>query len=53
MKALLFHETGEPKEVLRLEEIQSPEPNEGEVLIRVLFSPVNPSDLHMIRGRYG
>jgi NADPH:quinone reductase-like Zn-dependent oxidoreductase len=53
MRALLFRETGDPKEVLHLEEIADPTPGEGEVLLRVLFSPVNPSDLHMVRGRYG
>src|SRR3954470_23706253 len=25
----------------------------GEALVRVLLSPINPSDLHMVRGRYG
>ena len=25
----------------------------GEALVRVLLSPINASDLHMVRGRYG
>ena len=53
MKALIFHETGEPKSVLKLEEIPPPSLAPGEALVRVLLSPINPSDLHMVRGRYG
>jgi NADPH2:quinone reductase len=53
MKALIFRELGDPNEVLQLEELEDPIPGSGEVLLQVLFSPVNPSDLHMIRGRYG
>ena len=53
MKALLFRETGEPRKVLRLEEIGEKEPGSDEVSLRVFFSPVNPSDLQMVRGRYG
>ena len=53
MKALLFHETGEPNSVLKLEEIPTPSVAPGEALVRVLLSPINASDLHMVRGRYG
>jgi NADPH:quinone reductase-like Zn-dependent oxidoreductase len=53
MKALIFRETGEPKSVLKLEEIPTPSPAHGEALVRVLLSPINASDLHMVRGRYG
>src|SRR5215471_2542660 len=53
MKALIFRETGEPKGVLKLEEIPTPPLAHGEALVRVLLSPIHPSDLHMIRGRYG
>jgi NADPH:quinone reductase-like Zn-dependent oxidoreductase len=53
MKALIFKNTGDPHEVLQLDEIPDPKPGKGEVLVRVLLSPINPSDLHMIRGRYG
>ena len=53
MKALIFTETGEPKSVLKLAEIPTPPLAPGEALVRVLFSPINPSDLHMVRGRYG
>jgi NADPH:quinone reductase-like Zn-dependent oxidoreductase len=53
MKALIFRETGEPKSVLELAEIPTPPLAVGEALIRVLLSPINASDLHMVRGRYG
>jgi NADPH:quinone reductase-like Zn-dependent oxidoreductase len=53
MKALLFRETGEPKNVLKLEETPTPPIAPGEALVRVLLSPINASDLHMLRGRYG
>ncbi len=53
MKALIFRETGEPKSVLKLAEIPTPPLAPGEALLRVLLSPINPSDLHMVRGRYG
>ncbi|MFL6604845.1 MAG: zinc-dependent alcohol dehydrogenase family protein [Steroidobacteraceae bacterium] len=53
MKALIFRETGEPKSVLKLAEIPTPLLVPNEALVRVLLSPINPSDLHMVRGRYG
>jgi NADPH2:quinone reductase len=53
MKALIFREIGEPKSVLQLAEIPTPTLAQGEALVRVLLSPINASDLHMVRGRYG
>ena len=53
MKALLFYKVGEPKDVLILKDIPEPTPGPDEVVVRVLLAPINPSDLHMIRGRYG
>src|SRR5215475_10801431 len=53
MKALIFRETGEPKSVLKLAEIPTPPLAPAEALVRVLLSPIHPSDLHMVRGRYG
>jgi NADPH:quinone reductase-like Zn-dependent oxidoreductase len=53
MKALVFHKTGEPKDVLQLEERAINDPGHDEVRVRILLTPINPSDLHMVRGRYG
>jgi NADPH:quinone reductase-like Zn-dependent oxidoreductase len=53
MKALVFDQFGEPAEVLRVRDIPVPEPGPGEVRVRMIASPVNPSDLLVVRGRYG
>src|SRR4029453_14684112 len=53
IKPLVFPETANPKGVLKLGEIPPPPLAPGEALVRVLLSPINPSDLHMVRGRYG
>jgi NADPH:quinone reductase-like Zn-dependent oxidoreductase len=49
MEAVVIHETGGP-DVLRLEEVERPEPGEGEVLIRVHAASVNPTDWKQRRG---
>jgi hypothetical protein len=48
-----FRETGDPDATLRLQHVEEAQPASDEVLLQVLYSPINPSDLHMIRGRYG
>src|SRR6267142_5877311 len=53
MQALVAHAIGEPAEVLRLETRPIPNPGRGEVRIRILAAPVHPSDLHILRGRFG
>ncbi|HTI10456.1 MAG TPA: zinc-dependent alcohol dehydrogenase family protein [Puia sp.] len=52
MKAIRFHQPGNPEEVLKLEEISQPTPSATQVLVEVKASPVNPSDLFFIRGAY-
>ena len=53
MKAAIFEQFGEPAEVLSVREVPPPEPGPGEVRVQMLASPVNPSDLMMVRGVYG
>ncbi|MGC3988158.1 MAG: 2-enoyl thioester reductase domain-containing protein [Chthoniobacteraceae bacterium] len=50
--ALMFHELGNPAEVLRLEEIEVRAPQPGGVLIEMLASPINPANLNVIEGTY-
>ena len=38
---------------LELGEIPVPTPGPGQALIRVALSPVNPSDVHFLKGEYG
>ncbi|WP_069466525.1 NADPH:quinone oxidoreductase family protein, partial [Actinacidiphila rubida] len=52
MKAWRVHENGEPREVMRLDEIPTPEPGPGEVLLRVRAANVNFPDAMLCRGQY-
>src|SRR5262249_25355552 len=53
MKAFVFERTGDPNDVLAVRELSKPKPGPDEILVRVRLSPVHPSDLHIIRGRFG
>ena len=53
MKCIEFDKVGPPTDVLRCVERDIPTPGPGEVLVRMLASPVNPSDLMFINGTYG
>ncbi|GAB3112719.1 NADPH:quinone oxidoreductase family protein [Streptomyces calidiresistens] len=52
MRAWRVHETGEPTDVMRLEEIPDPEPGPGQLLIRVRAANVNFPDALLCRGHY-
>lgn len=52
MKAVRFHDFGGP-EVLRLEEVPDPQPGNGDVLVRLVASGVNPTDALRRAGRMG
>jgi NADPH2:quinone reductase len=51
MKTIRIHETGGP-EVMQLEEIETPAPKAGEVLIKVAAAGVNYADLAQRAGAY-
>jgi NADPH2:quinone reductase len=51
MKAIRVHQFGGP-EVLKLEEIPTPKPEAGQVLVRIRAAGVNPYDTYMRNGTY-
>lgn len=54
MKAVFLEQFGEPAKVLSVRDIEAElAPGPGQLRVRMLASPVNPSDLMMIRGVYG
>ncbi|MFI1798181.1 NADPH:quinone oxidoreductase family protein [Streptomyces sp. NPDC020379] len=52
MKAWRVHSNGEPRDVMRLEDVADPRPGPGEALIRVLAANVNFPDALLCRGQY-
>lgn len=51
-KCIKFYEFGRPEEVLKVESKEIQLPTSGEVLVRMIARPINPSDLIPIRGSY-
>ncbi|MGD1148198.1 MAG: NADPH:quinone reductase [Thermoanaerobaculaceae bacterium] len=51
MKAIKVHQFGGP-EVLKMEEVPTPKPGAGEVLVRIHAAGVNPYDTYMRAGTY-
>jgi len=49
MKAIVYHTYGSP-DVLKLEEVAKPAPQDDEVLIKVHAASVNAADWHLLRG---
>jgi NADPH:quinone reductase len=52
MKAIRFDHYGEPADVLAITEQPVPQPDAGQVRVKIRLSPVNPSDLLYVRGHY-
>ena len=50
---LCIHQTGKPSEVVQTEAAKAPAPQRHEVLVRMLYAPINPADLNFIEGTYG
>jgi NADPH:quinone reductase len=53
MKAAVFEKFGDPSQVLQVRDVPDPHPGPGEVRVRMILSPLNPSDLMVAEGRYG
>lgn len=49
MKAIVYHTYGSP-DVLNLEEVQKPAPQEGEVLVKVVAASVAAGEWHLLRA---
>jgi len=52
MRALRFHEHGEPADVLRVETADVPEPKAGHIRVRVQACGLNPADWALCRGLF-
>ncbi|MER6350339.1 NADPH:quinone oxidoreductase family protein [Streptomyces sp. NPDC001634] len=52
MQAWQVHENGEPSEVMRLEQVERPTPDDGQVLLRVRAANINFPDALLCRGQY-
>lgn len=53
MKSLQISTFGKPAAVVELVERDAPRPEAGQVLVAMEAAPINPSDLLLMRGRYG
>jgi NADPH2:quinone reductase len=51
MQAIRIHETGGP-EVMWLEEVETPTPGQGEVLLKIAAAGINYADLAQRQGAY-
>jgi NADPH:quinone reductase-like Zn-dependent oxidoreductase len=50
MKAIVYHTYGSP-DVLKLQEVQKPVPQDDEVLVKVRAASINAAELHLLRGK--
>ena len=50
MKAIVCEQWGDPEKVLQVRDVPAPVCGPGQVRVRMLASPINPSDLFMVRA---
>lgn len=53
MRAVSYNQFGEPRDVLKVIDMDKPEADAGQVVIRTIYSPIHNHDLWTIRGSYG
>jgi len=53
MKIIQLENTGQPADILQVVQKTKPQPASGEVLVKIIASPINPSDISFVQGRYG
>src|SRR2546429_9989072 len=52
MRAVILDRLGESSEVLQVRDVPRPEPGPNQVRVRMIASPIHPSDLLFVRGQY-
>ncbi|SDM44772.1 NADPH2:quinone reductase [Streptomyces sp. cf386] len=52
MQAWQVHENGEPSEVMRLDDVETPTPGDGQILLKVRAANINFPDALLCRGHY-
>ncbi|WP_369269603.1 NADPH:quinone oxidoreductase family protein [Streptomyces sp. R11] len=52
MQAWQVHDNGEPSEVMRLEDVETPTPGDGQILLKVRAANINFPDALLCRGHY-
>ena len=53
MRAIVYESNGDPASVLSAVTLPPPESLSGRsIIVKVLLSPVNPSDIHVVQGSY-
>ena len=53
MRAVQVHAYDGKPESITVEEIPTPQPKAGQVIVKMAATPINPSDLLFMRGEYG
>ncbi|RYE60303.1 MAG: alcohol dehydrogenase, partial [Hyphomicrobiales bacterium] len=53
MKSAVYSQFGTPEKVLEVQEVAQPQPGPGQVLIKMVLSPIHNHDLMTIAGLYG
>lgn len=50
---VVFSQCGQPEDVLEVAVSPAREPQEGEIMVRMLAAPINPADINFVQGVYG
>src|SRR6478609_4209416 len=53
MKTPQLSRFGAPTDVVQIAEVDFPDPGPGQLVVSIEATPINPSDLNLIRGVYG
>lgn len=53
MKSATYQRFGDPIDVMQTTDMPTPEPQDGEVRVRTILSPIHNHDLWTVRGQYG